>query len=405
MALVFSCPCGFRLQTDDQFANRQVRCPKCSAVLIVPPTSNMLATVAVPAPAPPVQVQPVAPQPRPSPSPQARDEASHRREHVEPVAAGPTGTNNKAIFALILGIVALCGSSSAAGSLMSSWALSGFGTFCSVFVFGVPAIILGLQSAGAIKRSNGQLAGTGMAYTGVGLGAAGCIFSLLCCTCGGFYGGTASIGESAKRMSSKNNLMQIGLAMANYHSAYRALPTGAIYSQEGKPLLSWRVAILPFVEQENLYNQFHLDEPWDSPNNKPLLATMPKIYAAPGIEGKADQTYYRVFHLKDPSGTATEDRPPFVGTQGLTLSIITNGRGASNTILVVEAADSVPWTKPDELSYPVSGAVEPLLGGIFKDGYHVAFADGSVRFYTKGHLTDTQLKAAITYTNETMLPD
>ncbi len=101
---------------------------------------------------------------------------------------------------------------------------------------------------------------------------------------------------SADDIRSRNNLKQIALAMINFSDANGFMPPPAICGKDGKPLLSWRVAILPYIEQGNLYNQFKLDEPWDSPNNKPLLARMPKIYAP--IRGKTKQpysTFYQVF--------------------------------------------------------------------------------------------------------------
>ena len=77
----------------------------------------------------------------------------------------------------------------------------------------------------------------------------------------------AKVRMSAARMQSKNNLKQIALAMHNYEATYGHFPHD-ITDKNGKPILSWRVAILPFIEQDNLYKQFKLDEPWDSPNNR-----------------------------------------------------------------------------------------------------------------------------------------
>src|SRR5262249_46508298 len=74
--------------------------------------------------------------------------------------------------------------------------------------------------------------------------------------------------ELAKaRRQSINNLKEIALAMHNRHDTYGFLPASAIYSKNGKPLLSWRVELLPFLDQQELYRQFHLDEPWDSEHN------------------------------------------------------------------------------------------------------------------------------------------
>ncbi len=86
--------------------------------------------------------------------------------------------------------------------------------------------------------------------------------------------------DAAKRAQSMNNLKQLGLAMHNYHSVNQTFPP-AIHAKDGKPLLSWRVFMLPFVEQQRLYERFHLDEPWDSLHNKQLIAEMPDVFRSP----------------------------------------------------------------------------------------------------------------------------
>ena len=172
----------------------------------------------------------------------------------------------------------------------------------------------------------------------------------------------------AARAKSSNNLKQIALAIYDFTSENKdTFPTAAIYDKNGNPLLSWRVAILPFVEQKELYNQFHLDEPWDSENNFPLLAKMPKVYQQP-LKPVDFNTYYRVFH-----GVGTA----FEGRKGLHYKDFEDG--TSNTILVVEADEAVPWTKPEELEYDANVPL-PKLGGHWPSGeFLAAMADGSVR--------------------------
>jgi RNA polymerase sigma factor (sigma-70 family) len=177
------------------------------------------------------------------------------------------------------------------------------------------------------------------------------------------------IREAAARAVSQNNLKQMALAMHNYVDVYKHFPTPAIYSEEGRPLLSWRVAILPYIEQQDLYKQFKVDEPWDSPHNKKLLDRMPAIYASP-VPGKAKKgyTFYQVFRGK---GTM------FPGPKGVGVSDVTDG--LSNTVLIVEGGEAVPWTKPADLPYK-KGQPLPKLGGIFGGGFGMALADGSARF-------------------------
>jgi prepilin-type processing-associated H-X9-DG protein len=187
---------------------------------------------------------------------------------------------------------------------------------------------------------------------------------------------------SAKRVQSINNLKQIMLAMHNYHSAHDTFPPPAIKSKEGKPLLSWRVAILPYIEQQGLYEQFHLDEPWDSEHNKALIDKIPPIYRAPSAKTKATSSCY--YALTGPDAIFKED--------GTKIQEITDG--TSNTIAVVEADRDIPWTKPEDIPYDADKDL-PKLGGISEGGFNVGFADGSVRFLKKD-IDEQTLRALIT---------
>ena len=89
------------------------------------------------------------------------------------------------------------------------------------------------------------------------------------------------ITEAVRRVESRNALLQIGISIHNYNDTYGELPKNT-YRADGTPLLSWRVHLLPFLEQDNLYRRFNLDEPWDSPHNRTLLDQMPAVYARPG---------------------------------------------------------------------------------------------------------------------------
>ena len=175
--------------------------------------------------------------------------------------------------------------------------------------------------------------------------------------------------ESAMRAQGANNLKQIGLALHNYHDTYGAMPPAATVDKNGKPLLSWRVAILPFIEQDNLYKQFKLDEPWDSEHNKTLIERMPAVYALPNKLSKPTETHYRVLVGNDSM---------WDWIQGATFAQITDG--LSNTWMVVETEDGVPWTKPDEPEFDPKKPL-PKFSTKFKGGFHVLYGDGSVRFY------------------------
>jgi hypothetical protein len=197
-----------------------------------------------------------------------------------------------------------------------------------------------------------------------------------------------AIAEEARRAAEPNSTLskmrQIGLAMHNHLSMHREFPARAIFDKDGKTLLSWRVQILPLVEEGELFKQFHLDEPWDSEHNKALIAKMPAVYAKPGrpLDGK---TPYLA-----PVGKGLA----FEGTKGLPIRDFTDG--TSNTILLVEANDdhAVEWTKPDDLEVDLA---KPFagLGDAEPNGFVALFADGSVRMISKS-IKATVLKALFT---------
>jgi hypothetical protein len=195
--------------------------------------------------------------------------------------------------------------------------------------------------------------------------------------------------EARLRVQSQDNLKHIALALHNYHDTFKHLPGPAIYAKGGprlgKPLLSWRVLLLPYLEQKDLYNQFKLDEPWDSPHNKKLLAKIPPVYApVRGPSRVPGGTYYQAFVGK---GTAFEP--------GRRLKFPTSfPDGTSNTIFVIEAARPVPWTKPEDLPYVPDQAL-PALGGQFGGHAYAALCDGSVMLISK-NADEAMLRLAIT---------
>jgi hypothetical protein len=176
-----------------------------------------------------------------------------------------------------------------------------------------------------------------------------------------------------------NNLKMIGLAMHNYAGANENRFPPAAIRKNGKALLSWRVAILPYLDQNALYERFHLDEPWDSPHNKTLLKEMPPVFAGSALE----KTLYQVF--VGPGAL-------FEGDEGTKLSAVTDG--IAFTVLVAEGAKAVPWTKPEDLTYDPEKPL-PELGGMLPDGIAVCFADGSARILRKTIPAST-LRALIT---------
>jgi nitrous oxide reductase accessory protein NosL len=192
-----------------------------------------------------------------------------------------------------------------------------------------------------------------------------------------------------------NNLKQIALSLHAHNDVFKFIPAAAFCSKkDGKPLLSWRVAILPFIEEDVLYRQFKLDEPWDSPHNIKLLPEMPKIYAPVGKKPKEPHsTYIQAFVGKGTAFELVPDMKFFFGAKGM--SIPRDFRdGTSNTIAVVEAAEAIPWTKPGDLPYDAKKPL-PKLGGQFPGGFHAALMDGSVAFVSS-KIDEETLRAMIT---------
>jgi Protein of unknown function (DUF1559) len=185
----------------------------------------------------------------------------------------------------------------------------------------------------------------------------------------------AQVAESRLKQCTAN-LRRLGLAFHEFHEAHGNFPAPALAGSEGKPLLSWRVAILPHLGYRPLYERFHLDEPWDSPHNRSLLAEMPPELTCPGGDGRRDgQTGYRV--VVGPLIDSYSVNTPFDATRGVDLREITDG--TSNTVLVVETDALVPWTKPDELVWTPGGPL-PQLRSPHANGTHALFADGATRF-------------------------
>ncbi len=171
--------------------------------------------------------------------------------------------------------------------------------------------------------------------------------------------------ESAKKAqeaAKRNDLKQIALGLHNYHETYQSLPAND-QGATGSAGLSWRVHILPFVDAAPLYNEFHMDEPWDSEHNKALIPRMPKVYGT-SAEGKTS------VHVFIGEGTPFGGKP--IGFQDIT-------DGTSNTIMDVRAGEDTAdiWTKPGGLTFDKANPSAAL--GNIGDFFDVGLMDGSVR--------------------------
>jgi beta-lactamase regulating signal transducer with metallopeptidase domain len=178
----------------------------------------------------------------------------------------------------------------------------------------------------------------------------------------------AQAREAARRAQSINNMKQIGLAMHMYYDAHKRLPPAVLLGPDGKTPHSWRVALLPYLDQQQLYQEYHLDEPWDSVNNRKVLAKMPAVYRHPSDSTKSSDAAY--FVLTGPDTL-------FSGAEGKTFVEVTDG--TSHTILSVEAKRDIPWTKPEDIPYDADQPLPALGGWLDGEAFEVGMADGSVR--------------------------
>ena len=154
-----------------------------------------------------------------------------------------------------------------------------------------------------------------------------------------------------------NQLKQIGLALHNLHDQTQYfLPTQEkhpeFYDENGRLKVSWRVHLLPYMDQKPLYDQFKLDEAWDSPNNAPLAKNMPEVFKSPDTPADSNKSRFRVFEGKREKDDEGEEKMTTLFPLGQPARMRDTKDGLSYTIMVVEAGPdkAVEWTKPGGLN-------------------------------------------------------
>ncbi len=199
--------------------------------------------------------------------------------------------------------------------------------------------------------------------------------------------------ENPQSSTNQNNLQQIALAFHNFQDSHRKFPAAYTTDDKGQPLLSWRVHLLPYLEQQELYEQFHLDEAWDSAHNKALLEKMPDVFKHPASQSSVEMTSYLAVIGDDAIFTAPNDTGGNRPEGKISFANVVDG--TSNTVMMVEvnSENAVPWTKPSDLTNDAKLVLEKTKG-LHADGkFLIAMTDGSVQ--TLGKITEADLQAIL----------
>lgn len=193
--------------------------------------------------------------------------------------------------------------------------------------------------------------------------------------------GWEPVGDDLADESSSNYLQevtqqrmrQVALAMHNYHDANQHFPPLTTRDKNGKELLSWRVQLLPYLGEADLYKEFHLDEPWSSAHNRKLIEKIPAVFTIPGEKKQEGRTTFQ--------GVIGEQTLFPRRGEGTSMQSVTDG--TSNTIMFVDTKihEATIWTRPDDLKFEDEKLAEKIIGK-FDGNAYIAMGDGSVRRLT-----------------------
>ena len=264
-------------------------------------------------------------------------------EPVVEILDEPVETSKKAVSSFVLGLLSVV---------------------CSIFS-GLPAIVLGIWALVEISNSQGRLRGKGYAIAGILIPVL-LVFIILPLL---LLPAVQAAREAAQRQQSMNNMKMITLGMMNFESTHRHFPPPNVPegSQSG---LSWRVHILPYIEETPLYEKFHLDEPWDSEHNRKLIAQMPEVFNSPGHDSQTGETIYQV-----PTGKEAMFQE---GAEGPSFNSILDGLSNTIMLLEVDPEAAVVWTKPQDWNFNPSDPKRNLGGFRYGGICLAAFGDAHI---------------------------
>jgi hypothetical protein len=207
---------------------------------------------------------------------------------------------------------------------------------------------------------------------------------------------------AASRNVCANQLRQVSLAMLNYATKHGSLPPAYLPDKEGEPMHSWRVLILPFLEESALYEAYDFSEPWDGPNNRKLAKAIPDVFRCPSH----DDTTGRPSHYHTSYFVVTDPASAFPGDGKTKLAQIADG--ASQTLMLIEASGlGIDWMEPRDLSLEEAATLLTRPGSghlhkrdsFFKTDFYemssrnVVYVDGRVEYI--GQLGDAQVAEAL----------
>lgn len=356
MAIEVRCPgCGAKYRVSDSAAGKSLRCKNadCGERITIPEivaeeddfASNLddaAGDFGQPLPPPVRETAPRKPK--------------ERVEARGPAYRGPVSTSGLAIASLILGLLSLG---------------------CS-FLTGLPALILGIIALVNINQSRGQLKGTWMAVTGLCFGCISPVLIMIAL----LLPAVQAAREAARRTQSKNNLKQIGLALANYNDAIAVFPPGAIVDKDDTEYHGWQTMLLPYLDERSVYNQVNFNVPWNDAKNLGPMQTQIAAYVSPGVSELKDASGYALSHYAGNSEV-------FHKGQGLRISDFLDG--TSHTIVAGEAAGNFkPWGHPENWRDPANGlhTGPDSFGRPNSPATAFLMADGSVHFLSDAVSSD-----------------